>query len=189
MMNTLSKVSSLSVTVDFWSDRRARSYLVLTGHYIDDNFQSNSTVLQFSTFDKRHFSDFIGKEIEKQLVDLGIFDKVTAITCDNASNMLGLFQHLSREIKHIPCMAHILHLVICNGLGLWKRVDEKKEKNQDKSDDSEAVDRFDESLSQSVKTMSIQSNGDEQEQEDWSGAARNDDDSTAEVRILLLSFK
>ena len=185
MITDLSNISSLSVTADFWSDRRARSYLVLTGHYVDDNFHSNSTILQFSTFDKRHFSDVIGKEIEKQLKDLGTFEKVTAITCDNAPNMLGLFQYLSREIKHVPCMAHILHLVICNGLCLWKRLEEHKGNIQHRSADSEGVDRFDGSLSQSVKTMTITTNDNEQEDRNDSQDARSDDFN---VNVSLFLF-
>lgn len=173
------------MTADFWSDRRGRSYLVLTGHYLDDNFQSNSTILQFSSFDKRHFSDVIGKEIEKQLTNLGIFEKVTAITCDNAPNMLGIFQYLSREIKHVPCMAHILHLVICNGLCLWKRLEERKGNDQHILGDPEVVDRFDESLSQSVKTMTIQTNDNEQEDRNDSQDVRSDDSS---VNVSLFLF-
>ncbi|CAF1229855.1 unnamed protein product [Adineta steineri] len=156
MINDLSNVSDIAITVDFWSDRKSQSYLVLTGHYVDEAFKSISTVLQFSTFDKRHFSDLIGKEIEQQLIDLNIFHKVTTITCDNAPNMLGLFQHLSRDIIRIPCMAHVLHLILCNGLNIWEtgEVDDSNNTTAKRKNNKEKHE-FDEGLSQSVRKMSI----------------------------------
>ena len=80
MIDTLSKISFIAVTTDFWSDKKQNSFLVLTGHYVDDKFFQQTTVLRFSTFAKRHYSPLIGQEIEKQLQELKIFDKVTTIT-------------------------------------------------------------------------------------------------------------
>ena len=54
------------------------SYLVLTGRYIKQEFNLNSIILRFSSFQKRHFSELIGAEIEKQLIGLNIFEKVTS---------------------------------------------------------------------------------------------------------------
>ena len=41
MVDSLSKVPFISVSTDFWSDKKKNSYLVLTGHYIDDLFNQN----------------------------------------------------------------------------------------------------------------------------------------------------
>jgi hypothetical protein len=128
--------------------------MVLTGHFVTKDFQSQSTILQFSTFDRRHYSHLIGHEIEKQLINLNIFDKVTTITCDNAPNMIALFQHLTRPIYHIPCMAHIIHLVLCNGLGIWVAKKVRKE-NSDQSIDDNDADNFDNDLTQSMNTMDV----------------------------------
>ncbi|CAM2718545.1 unnamed protein product [Rotaria socialis] len=156
MVGKLSNISDIAITTDFWSDKKCKSYLVLTGHFITDDFKSTSMILQFSSFDKRHFSDLIGKEIEKQLTDLNIFHKITTITCDNAPNMLGLFQHLSRaDIQHIPCMAHLLHLIVCNGLGIWETTQNYCNEGSIESINNKNEDDFDERLSQSVRTMDI----------------------------------
>ena len=157
MKDNLSKLSDIAITIDFWSDKKFVSYLVLTGHFLSEDFKSNSTILQFSSFDQRHFSDLIGQEIEKQLVDLNIFDKISTITSDNTPNMIGLFQHLSRDIKHIPCMAHMLHLVICNGLGIWEETNDNDDLNQttDKSINNTDENKFDEGLTQLFRKMSI----------------------------------
>ncbi|CAF1150344.1 unnamed protein product [Rotaria sp. Silwood1] len=92
-----------------------------------DEFDSKSTILRFCSFQKRHFSDLIGLEIEKLLIELQVSDKVTSITCDGAPNMIKMFDYLSRsDITRIRCQAHVLHLVVCNGLGLWMETKKKK---------------------------------------------------------------
>ncbi|CAF1550187.1 unnamed protein product, partial [Rotaria sordida] len=76
MINSLSKLLSISVSTDFWYDKKGISFLV--------------------------------------------FDKVTSITCDSAPNMIKMFDYFSRsDIIRIRYHAHLLHLIVCNGLGLW----------------------------------------------------------------------
>ncbi|CAF1135381.1 unnamed protein product [Rotaria sordida] len=70
-MDNLSKITYIVITTEFWSDKKQNSYLVLTGHYVDDQFK-------------------------KQLTELQIFDKVTTITCDGAPNIVGFFDYFSR---------------------------------------------------------------------------------------------
>ncbi|CAF3424623.1 unnamed protein product [Rotaria sp. Silwood2] len=151
MINLLSKVPFIAITTDFWSDKGS-SYLVLTGHYINHEFNLHSTVLRFSTFQKRHFSELIGAEIQKQLVELNIFEKVTSITCDSAPNMIKMFNYLTRlDIIRIRCQAHLLHLIVCNGLGLWLG---KKKKKANTTDKTNLIDP-EERLSQSLQTINI----------------------------------
>ncbi|CAF3004398.1 unnamed protein product [Rotaria sp. Silwood2] len=63
-----------------------------------------------------------------------MFDKVTSITCDSAPNMIKMSDYYSRpDITRMRCHAHLLHLIACNGLGLWI---EKKEKAKAKTDET-----------------------------------------------------
>ena len=150
MFDNLSKINFISISTDFWSDLKGISYLVLTGHYVTDDFVLKSTILRFSSFQTRHFSYLIGAEIEKQLVELNLFDKVTSITCDAAPNMVKMFDYLTRnDISRIRCQAHLLHLIICNGLGLWVDTKKKKTTTGDNFIDPE------ERLSQSLQKVNI----------------------------------
>jgi hypothetical protein len=125
--------------------------MVLTGHSISDELDLNSTILRFSTFEKRHFSDVIGVEIENQLIELNIFDKVVSITCDAAPNMVKMFDYFSRpDITRIRCQAHLLHLIVCNALNIWIQ---KKKKNRT-TDEPNSIDP-DERLSQSLRKVNI----------------------------------
>ncbi|CAF3899786.1 unnamed protein product [Rotaria sordida] len=151
----------LSITCDFWKDRKKNSYLVITGHHIDKKFDQHSKILQFMTFEDRHYSILIANEIENQLINLNLYDKLVTITCDGAPNMRDMFSYFTRRnIKYIHCTAHKLHLIICNSLNLW--VASKKKNNT--TDGEEGIetgtmeDDEDEaqiSLNQMVRTMSF----------------------------------
>jgi hypothetical protein len=152
----------LSITCDFWKNRQQKSFLVITGHYVDAKFDQHSKVLSFMTFESRHFSQLIAQEIEKTLIAYDLYDKLVTITCDGASNMREMFNYFSRRnIKYIHCIAHKLHLVICNGLNLW--VSPKKKQNtsnieeaaKGSSDDDDQQEDESSILSQMVRTMSV----------------------------------
>ncbi|CAF5143260.1 unnamed protein product, partial [Rotaria magnacalcarata] len=152
----------LSITCDFWTNRQQKSFLVITGHYIDKDFNEHSKILKFITFEERHFSPLIAQEIEKQLISLGLYDKLVTITCDGAANMRDMFTYFTRrKIKYIHCLAHKLHLIICNSLNLW--VTTKKRRNTtttetDAENSTEEEDAEDESqitLNQMIRTMSV----------------------------------
>jgi hypothetical protein len=121
MLNNLQGAAFVAITTDFWSDRSFRSYLCMTGHRYDENMAMNSRVLVFTPFAERHTSGNKSCEIENQLKRLNIFDKTTTITCDGASNMKASFKKLDPKIKRLQCLAHKLHLIICNALGLWMK--------------------------------------------------------------------
>ena len=118
LIDELRAVESLAVTCDFWSDKRMKSYLCLTGHYLIGN-RLKSTTLAFNVFDERHTSENIAQAIEFELKRLKAYDKASTITCDGASNMKKAFDYL--QLRRIQCIAHKLHLVICNGLCLWAK--------------------------------------------------------------------
>ena len=62
LIDELRAVESLAVTCDFGSDKKMRSYLCLTDHYIIGN-RLKSTALAFNVCDERHTSENIAKAI------------------------------------------------------------------------------------------------------------------------------
>lgn len=103
MIKRLSTVPCISMTCDFWSDKRLYSYLCITGHYVTSNFESNSTVIAFSTFEQRHYSTNIARAIHEKLKELNVLEKVTTITTDGAANMVKTFDSLRFGIKRVAC--------------------------------------------------------------------------------------
>ncbi|CAF1422954.1 unnamed protein product [Adineta ricciae] len=121
LINRLSTVSWIAMTCDFWSDKRLYSYLCITGHYITSNFEPKSEVLAFSSFEQRHYSTNIAHTLQEKLKELNILEKTTTITTDGAANMVKTFESFRSGIKRVGCIAHRLHLTVCNSLGLWMR--------------------------------------------------------------------
>ncbi|CAF3343095.1 unnamed protein product, partial [Rotaria socialis] len=107
---------------------------------MDDELTSKSTVLHFQSYDQRHLASNIAAEVHNRLHDLGIEDKVTSVTADGATNMANAFSSLD-NVDRFWCVAHRLHLTLCNGLCLWKKF--KKDEEELNNNNSDLKDSFD----------------------------------------------
>ena len=96
-----------------------RCFLVVTGHYFNSNsFNLQSTVLDFSTFDRQHKSNEISRILQAKLTELKIAHKVVRITVDGARNIVRAIDDLKLNAKRVWCLGHRLHLTITNAFGL-----------------------------------------------------------------------
>ncbi|CAF1310256.1 unnamed protein product [Rotaria sordida] len=130
LIDQLTSVNSISLTMDLWSNRQMRCFLVITGHYFAANkFDLQSTVLNFSTFDKQHSGVEISRTLQSKLQELNILQKVVGVTCDGGKNIIRAIDDLNLNVKRVWCVAHRLHLTITNGLGFWVVKKETDEEN------------------------------------------------------------
>ena len=83
-MEELKPIETIALSMDFWSDRSNRPFLVITGHYYTTNHQQKSKILSFCSFDYRHTSDQISKFVKKKLQQLNILCKVNRVVTDGA---------------------------------------------------------------------------------------------------------
>ncbi|CAJ2673956.1 unnamed protein product [Trifolium pratense] len=121
-----SDCSRVALTTDCWTSVQNLGYLVLTAHYIDNEWNYVKKIINFSVV-PNHRGDTIGKQVEECLKKWGLRN-VSTITVDNASsndvavgvlkrrinNMNGLV--LDGEQLHFRCCSHILNLVVNDGL-------------------------------------------------------------------------
>jgi hypothetical protein len=121
-----SDCSRVSLTTDCWTSVQNLGYLVLTAHFVDNDWNYVKRIISFSVV-PNHRGDTIGKHVEEVLRNWGLRN-VSTITVDNASsndvavgvlrrrlnNMNGLV--LDGEYLHFRCCAHILNLVVLDGL-------------------------------------------------------------------------
>lgn len=120
LIDDLKLIDNLSITLDFWTNRRMRCFMVVTGHYIpNDSVNMKSTILDFSTFNHQHTSSDIAQVLKSKLQKLGILYKIIRVTCDGARNIINAIDTLGLNAKRIWCLAHRLHLVVTNALGFW----------------------------------------------------------------------
>ncbi|KAI8530204.1 hypothetical protein RHMOL_Rhmol11G0037400 [Rhododendron molle] len=120
------KGQRICFTTDTWTSLQNLNYMCLTAHYIDSNWKLHKKILNFCLV-PNHKGETLGKVVEECLVDWGI-DKILTVTVDNASSNSGLIKFLERKTKerkstisdhkflHVRCCAHILNLIVCEGL-------------------------------------------------------------------------
>ncbi|KAF7116969.1 hypothetical protein RHSIM_RhsimUnG0008700 [Rhododendron simsii] len=120
------KHQRLCLTTDTWTSVQNLNYMCLTGHFIDDNWKYQKKILNFCVV-PNHKGDTLGRMVEQCLLDWGI-DKFLTVTVDNASSNSLLIAYLERKTKHrkttilnheflhVRCSAHILNLIVREGL-------------------------------------------------------------------------
>lgn len=116
----------ICLTTDTWTSLQNLSYMVLTAHFIDHNWKLQKRILNFCAISS-HKGVAIGNVIESCMLDWGI-QKVFTMTVDNASSNDTCIAHLKKRLSkkqafvldgdffHIRCCAHILNLVVRDGM-------------------------------------------------------------------------
>ncbi|XP_058184164.1 zinc finger BED domain-containing protein RICESLEEPER 2-like [Rhododendron vialii] len=106
-------------------------YMVVTGHFIDGDWKLQKRVLNFCYVPPLHSGVVIADALYKCITGWGIENKVASITVDNASNndlalknLQGTFKLLKKKLLfdgklfHVRCCAHILNLMVQDGLSV-----------------------------------------------------------------------
>ena len=111
-----------------------RGFLCITVYYISSEWILNKKIVSFKTINIPHNGKNIATLINDEIINLGVHDKIFTITLDNASDNDVTIQRLKKfwQIKdnhaklfHLCCCAHILNLIVKDGL---KQVDTTLEK-------------------------------------------------------------
>jgi hypothetical protein len=107
------------------------NYMCVTGHFIDTNWTYHKRILAFRQVPD-HKGQTIARELEECLVEWGIH-RILTISVDNASandTAIDWFKKRTvankevvcrHEFIHVRCSAHILNLIVHEGL---KNVDD-----------------------------------------------------------------
>ncbi|KAH0781586.1 hypothetical protein KY290_001184 [Solanum tuberosum] len=125
-LKRLVKGQRVCITSDTWTSLQNFTYMVITAHWIDDEWKLQKKILNFfQTPD--HKGETIAKAIESCLLDWGIENLLT-VTLDNATANDAAITHLKGRISdwkgvimeniflHVRCNAHILNLIVKEGL-------------------------------------------------------------------------
>ncbi|MFS8002830.1 putative transcription factor/ chromatin remodeling BED-type(Zn) family [Helianthus anomalus] len=126
---TLKKAEMVSLTSDCWTSNQTIGYMCLTAHFVDCDWKLQKCIIGFNELAPPHGNEVISDGILECLIKWGIQDKIGAIILDNASNndratniLMSNFKekeklHFDGLFFHIRCCAHILNLVVQDGLG------------------------------------------------------------------------
>ncbi|XP_058776722.1 zinc finger BED domain-containing protein RICESLEEPER 2-like [Vicia villosa] len=135
LKNFLESVSKISLTTDMWkSTHQVAEYMVITGHFIDAGWNLQKRVLSFVKVPAPRRGIDVADAIYKCLKNWGIENKVFSVSVDNASYndscLRCLKENLSLSSKlflggslfHVRCCAHILNLLVQDGLSKIKSI-------------------------------------------------------------------
>nr|KAJ0193893.1 hypothetical protein LSAT_V11C800400750 [Lactuca sativa] len=131
-LKALTKAASkISLTTDCWkSSHQKIEYMVITAHFVDHNWRLQKRVLSFVHVPPPRTAVDIADGIYKCLQEWEIKDKIFTISVDNAAYndkaLRRLKETFSRVRKlscggrlfHIRCCAHILNLLVKDGLAI-----------------------------------------------------------------------
>ena len=116
------------LTSDCWTACTNIGYISLTAHYVDKDWKLKSKILSFAHMQPPHTGHDLALKVLEFLKDWGIERKIFSITLDNASsndNMQNMLKEhlclsnsllLNEKFFHIRCSAHILNLIVQDGL-------------------------------------------------------------------------
>ncbi|XP_029958862.1 zinc finger BED domain-containing protein 1-like isoform X2 [Salarias fasciatus] len=113
---SLSTAQRVALTCDGWTSRATESYITITSHYISDNWEMVTHVLQTRAMHESHTGSNIADVLKKAIEEWGLQDKDPAIVTDNASNMTVAAELAS--MLHFKCFAHTLNLASQRALKL-----------------------------------------------------------------------
>ncbi|KAL7147969.1 hypothetical protein ABFS83_06G146700 [Erythranthe nasuta] len=129
--------SRIAITTDMWtSSNRKRGFMVFTGHYIDECWTLHSCVLRFIYVPSPHTSEVLSKVLFDCLLEWNVDGKLSTLTVDNCTTNDAMVRAISENLpsnslfSHVPllhmrCAAHVLNLIVQDGLVIIKDCIEK----------------------------------------------------------------
>lgn len=127
------RMGRICLTADLWTSIATDGYLAVTAHYVDNDWVLRKKVLNFCFMPPPHNGVALSEKFYTILVDWGIDNKTFCITLDNASSNDVFISLLKDQLNtrksllcggeffHLRCCAHILNLIVQDGL---KNIDE-----------------------------------------------------------------
>ncbi|KAF7801124.1 zinc finger BED domain-containing protein RICESLEEPER 2-like [Senna tora] len=116
------------LTSDVWTACTSEGYICLTAHFVDENWKLRSIILNFCRMLPPHTGVELSNTILNCLKEWSLEKKVFSLTLDNASSNDNMQDILKRQLClnedllcdgdyfHIRCSAHILNLIVQEGL-------------------------------------------------------------------------
>ena len=113
----LCSAKAVSLTTDSWTSICTENYIAVTAHYVTEDFRLGSCLLQCIRYTERHTADNLCTELRRVITEWSLEEKLVAVVTDNAANVTAAVRQLQqtdgfRAVKHLPCFAHTLNLVV-----------------------------------------------------------------------------
>ncbi|KAK9984027.1 hypothetical protein SO802_033552 [Lithocarpus litseifolius] len=122
--------SRISITTNMWtSQNKKRGFMVVTAHFIDDFWRLQSRVMRFIYVPSPHTKEVISDVLLQTLLEWNIDRKLSTMTVDNCNTndaviniILDKLQRSTLVMRgsmlHMRCAAHVLNLIVQDGLNV-----------------------------------------------------------------------
>ncbi|CAN1220922.1 Cytochrome P450 71D11 (Fragment) [Linum grandiflorum] len=122
----------IAITTDMWTaTNQKRGYMAITGHYIDNHDILRGHLLSFPYVPAPHSSEKLATVLHDCLMSWNVDCKLSTITLDNCSTNDALIDKMKRKLVlsdlllngsllQMRCSAHILNLIVKDGLDIIK---------------------------------------------------------------------
>ncbi|GAU26439.1 hypothetical protein TSUD_294040 [Trifolium subterraneum] len=120
--------SRIAITTDMLtSSNQNKGYMAVTANYIDENWILQNQIIGFIYVPAPHTAEVMCDFLVRNLMDWNIDRKLSTLTVDNCSTNDALIDHvfnkispyrfvLNGELFHMRCCAHILNLIVKDGM-------------------------------------------------------------------------
>jgi hypothetical protein len=126
MLNIGNFSAKIALTTDIWSSSyNSTSFLGITMHYINDDWEIKKCLLDFIPIEGSHTGILISTKLIEIFSEFDISDRIISLTTDNGSNMLACGRELADQLEvefsnltfsHNRCAAHIINLAVKAGM-------------------------------------------------------------------------
>nr|XP_017217151.1 PREDICTED: zinc finger BED domain-containing protein RICESLEEPER 2-like [Daucus carota subsp. sativus] len=129
--------SRIAITTDLWTaNNQKKGYMAVTAHFIDGSWMLQSRIMRFIYVPCPHTKDVLCEYLLKCLMDWNVDTKISSLTVDNCSTNDAMIEILLDKMDsasliqggslfHMRCSAHILNLIVKDGLDVIKSGVEK----------------------------------------------------------------
>lgn len=106
---SLASAERVALTCDGWTSRTTEAYVTITAHFINEEWELVTYVLQTRDMPESHTGHNLAEHLRKAIAEWGIAEKDPVIVTDNASNMTIAAEEAAFTL-HVKCYAHTLNL-------------------------------------------------------------------------------
>jgi hypothetical protein len=118
----------VSLTGDMWTSNQKLGYFCITCHWIDSKWKVKHRIIRFCLVETPHDAWNMFDVVLTSIRDWNIENKICSFTLDNAEVNTKMISHLRKnlvdrnlihhegKLLHIRCAAHVLNLIVQDGL-------------------------------------------------------------------------
>ncbi|KAJ8913361.1 hypothetical protein NQ315_008751 [Exocentrus adspersus] len=114
LFQEVSQATAICITTDGWTSINNQSFIAVTAHWINTNYELCSNLLDCIPYDDRHTAVNLSNFLKGVFSNWKIENKVVCVISDNAANITAAIR--MGGWRHLGCFAHSLNLTVQGAL-------------------------------------------------------------------------